>query len=257
MQKIRHEEMINRGQRSIKQPFIASDREQMGETHQIQRRAAPPPSSTTPASPPPISSAIQRPPITSRCLDPVASHNRTHHHGLLHVSVQRRPASAHSSLARRQICPLQSTITWHASVQHRAARCPAVRAAPIRSQIQKASKAGHCHLHGKSKQAKLPIDSKPHTYNRHPSAPWPASLTTSKRTRTPSRSRHAQIARAISIYEFGNSMAAINDKSMARWATLRSQAPPDSSKPKSPGIVLFIRTNLAPPDHSSWSKKSA
>ncbi|KAL6009455.1 hypothetical protein ACLOJK_022684, partial [Asimina triloba] len=34
--------------------------------------------------------------------------------------------------------------------------------------------------------------------------------------------------RAISIYEFGNpiSMAAINDKSMARWATLRSQAPP-------------------------------
>ncbi|KAL6000990.1 hypothetical protein ACLOJK_006717, partial [Asimina triloba] len=58
IQKIRHEEMINRGQRSIKQPFIASDREQMGETHQIQRRAAPPPSSTTPANPPPISSAV-------------------------------------------------------------------------------------------------------------------------------------------------------------------------------------------------------
>ncbi|KAL6003770.1 hypothetical protein ACLOJK_004316, partial [Asimina triloba] len=29
VQKIRHEEMINRGQRSIKQPFIAGDREQM------------------------------------------------------------------------------------------------------------------------------------------------------------------------------------------------------------------------------------
>ncbi|KAL6000846.1 hypothetical protein ACLOJK_006573 [Asimina triloba] len=78
---------------------------------------------------------IQRPPITSRCLDPAASHNRTHHHSCLHVSVQRRPASAHSSLARRQIYPFQSTITWHASVQHRAARRPAVRVAPIRSQI--------------------------------------------------------------------------------------------------------------------------
>ncbi|KAL6000845.1 hypothetical protein ACLOJK_006572, partial [Asimina triloba] len=60
---------------------------------------------------------IQRPPITSQCLDPAASHNRTHHHSLLHVSVQCRPASAHSSLARRQICPYQSTITWHAFVQ--------------------------------------------------------------------------------------------------------------------------------------------
>ncbi|KAL6000398.1 hypothetical protein ACLOJK_024093, partial [Asimina triloba] len=41
VQKIAHEEMINGGQRSIKQPFITSDREQMGETHQIHRPAAP------------------------------------------------------------------------------------------------------------------------------------------------------------------------------------------------------------------------
>ncbi|KAL6009354.1 hypothetical protein ACLOJK_022583, partial [Asimina triloba] len=101
---------------------------------------------------------IQRPPITSQCLDPAAAHNRTHHHGRLHVSVQRRPASAHNILARRQICPFDLspcqdvvggrraaldgdveatmamgsvmgcrwilrmlTITWHASVQHRSA----------------------------------------------------------------------------------------------------------------------------------------
>ncbi|KAL6000151.1 hypothetical protein ACLOJK_034829, partial [Asimina triloba] len=70
VQKIGHEEMINRGQRSIKQPFITSDREQMGETLQIQRRAAPPPSSTMPTNPPPISSAV-----TFSCIRSASAHH--------------------------------------------------------------------------------------------------------------------------------------------------------------------------------------
>ncbi|KAL5993682.1 hypothetical protein ACLOJK_040934 [Asimina triloba] len=73
-------------------PAVASG--QVARRRRDSDRSSPPPSSTTPASPLPISSAvmsscsrfaslrhaqIQRPPITSRCLDPAASHNTTHH----------------------------------------------------------------------------------------------------------------------------------------------------------------------------------
>ncbi|KAL6002290.1 hypothetical protein ACLOJK_034220 [Asimina triloba] len=80
VQKIGHEEMINRGQRSIKQSFITNDREQMGETHQIQRRAAPPPSSTTPASPPSITMVVllHRPAATHNAHSSMARHINDH-----------------------------------------------------------------------------------------------------------------------------------------------------------------------------------
>ncbi|KAL5979008.1 hypothetical protein ACLOJK_018903 [Asimina triloba] len=113
VQKIRHEEMINRGQRSIKQPFIASDREQMetSSTSSLLYNASQP--SAHQQRRHVQLQQIQPPPITSRCLDPTASHNRTHHQGRLHVSVQHQAARRPAVRTARPFCisPIRRHLT--------------------------------------------------------------------------------------------------------------------------------------------------